>query len=921
MYATGAVGRVASGALSNLAFTNAYNLLANGQPAGPLQDIFSAGLGAATGYASPYVGEALQRTYAAVTGKPTLTMVPLLDYENNLNNPDWLATHPNAPSAEADVNALKSTLSRFGGDPGKAYVITDSNGDVATTANGAPRFFYNDVHIGYASAHDIQDYLNELAEKGTNVNLASTTQAKLPNDVEVKSQHPEYNTEQPGYDAKGNPLRGVRKYAYGPNEGMYFDVPTANGGVIQLNYNPNIGLETGAESSTTPAKVSLNPFGARGTFLTTETTPQDIFLASKAEFQADTGIDPDTPYGKTMFSKWLGEQAAAQGKSFLYPYQNYYPGTNEAQVMAGTGTNINAMDAETVLLKTQGGRAILLKLADAAGAGETPEEAAASLTPEEQQEVAKAYKEAASSSGQNARYVTPYGSILSGVASAQPSVLNALSSTTGSRASVHSISPSVAENVSPSESPSPSPSVSEITSPSISESSSPSVSESISPSVSYSSSPSASESSSPSVSPSSSPSVSTSASPSASPSPSESTSYGQKFKAVEPIPEIAQPMFTSEYTLPTKGPAYTSVYNPSLYTVLFPNSNAEAIANYNPLFPALSQRPLQNPVTMNKPIATTSSTTTTSATAPETSTTTTSTPEATTTTPQYAPTSAYDYISPQALMNVGNALPSHGTPQEQQVINNINTALQSDQLKQGISNYFNARYPQMGFVYPTSLTQPTVEQYLNNNPTYAHTFLKNALPSLNTKYPSQSTFSTSGNVLYNNAQNPYTPANAFSMLYGNAGLNQPISDYMQQLGAQNVMAALQNANRGYSTAEINGLLGNPNYFGSLMGNPAFANMYAPGLSNGYFGNPNLNPQGNLQEMASQLYNNGYIMTPQNTPAWYAEELAQIGAITPEEANYLLSGTEGEPIPTYIGPVQLSEPEAEIKKKNAIGLKT
>ena len=143
---------------------------------------------------------------------------------------------------------------------------------------------------------------------------------------------------------------------------------------------------------------------------------------------------------------------------------------------------------------------------------------------------------------------------------------------------------------------------------------------------------------------------------------------------------------------------------------------------------------------------------------------------------------------------------------------------------------------------------------------------------------------------------------------------------MQQLGPQNVMNALMGANRGYSTAEINGLLSNPNYFASLMGNPAFANMYAPGLSNGYFGNPNLSPQGSLQAMASQLYNNGYIMTPQNTPAWYAEELAQIGAITPEEANYLLSGTEGEPIPGYIGPVQLSEPEAEIKKKKAVGLK-
>jgi hypothetical protein len=399
-------------------------------------------------------------------------------------------------------------------------------------------------------------------------------------------------------------------------------------------------------------------------------------------------------------------------------------------------------------------------------------------------------------------------------------------------------------------------------------------------------------------------------------------------------------MFTSEYNIPTKGSAYTSLYNPSLYTILFPNSNAEAIAEYNPLFPALSQRPFQNPVTMNP---TTSAPVTTS-------TTTTLSPEATTTTPQYAPTSPYDYISPQALMNIGNALPSHGTPQEQQVINNVHTALQSDQLKQGISNYFSARYPQMGFTYPTSVAKPTVEQYFNSNPTYGTQFMNTAMPTLRERLMANpsllpatgltgttslagttglSSLGTAGSTtlarpseatLINNYLNSLSPANAFSMLYGNAGLSQPISDYMQQLGPQNVMNALMNANRGYSTAEINGLLNNPNYFTSLMGNPAFANMYAPGLSNGYFGNPNLTPQGNLQAMASQLYNNGYIMTPQNTPAWYAEELAQIGAITPEEANYLLSATEGEPIPGYIGPVQLSEPEAEIKKKKAVGLK-
>ena len=48
----------------------------------------------------------------------------------------------------------------------------------------------------------------------------------------------------------------------------------------------------------------------------------------------------------------------------------------------------------------------------------------------------------------------------------------------------------------------------------------------------------------------------------------------------------------------------------------------------------------------------------------------------------------------------------------------------------GIANNFNARYPQMGFTYPTTITKPTVAQYLNSNPTYGTQFMNTALPTL-----------------------------------------------------------------------------------------------------------------------------------------------------------------------------------------------
>ncbi len=69
--ATTAAGRAATGALTNLAFTNAYNVLATGQPAGPFQDLFSAGIGAGVGY----VGGFIKPTEAAPTEFKTIVGV------------------------------------------------------------------------------------------------------------------------------------------------------------------------------------------------------------------------------------------------------------------------------------------------------------------------------------------------------------------------------------------------------------------------------------------------------------------------------------------------------------------------------------------------------------------------------------------------------------------------------------------------------------------------------------------------------------------------------------------------------------------------------------------------------------------------------------------------------------------------------
>ncbi|MEM3247690.1 MAG: hypothetical protein QW207_04110, partial [Candidatus Micrarchaeaceae archaeon] len=630
--AKSALGRAATGALTNIGYTNAYNLLANGQPAPLSSDIFAGALGAGIGAASPYIGNLARNVYASALGRSIYTEMPLEDYATN-------EQFNQNPSYSVYMNKLKGVIDAvnyFGGDPSKIMVFADSNGNllmtdafghITTDVNtGAPTVLYNDVHLGYAFPQQIQDYLNKVsASTGEPLKLATTSPANLPNELTVESQHPSYNAnpEEPGTAADtGEILRGVRRYAYGPTEGMYFNVPSMQNSPIQLNYNPLLG-ETGAESSSSaPVRLSLNPFAARGTFLQTEVNPEDIFISSKADFARATGINPETPEGKVLFSKWLADTAQAQGYKYYYPYQNYYPNTNEVQVMAGTGQNINAINTEMPLIRTQPGmfgNNLFLKLATASSNGEAiPVET--TITPNEQASLAEEYNRLLASSSTPTTYYSPYGNVLSGVLSSiYPSFIN---SNISSFPSVVSLYPSATSsvNLSPSVSlslyPSTSPAISVIASPSAtpSPSSSLSLSLSTSPSASVNSyvSPTSSISFSTSQSPSASYSQSSSsslisASPSQSSSfssslsPSSSSSYSYLYSPIrkyEPLPYLRIPYWYS-YPQPTVSQVALlpsqPLYSPSLLPVILPELEPIAEASYSPLTALTTMRPLKAP--------------------------------------------------------------------------------------------------------------------------------------------------------------------------------------------------------------------------------------------------------------------------------------------------------------------------------------
>ena len=631
----GTLGKIATlnrGAITGLGVQNLYSYLTTGQPASPTSDIF----GIATGAAVPTVLESpyLQMAAAKLSGTDIASKMTISDYVDTYGTKEMPI-----------IQDFLDTIKRFGGNPDNAYLIVNQKtGSIITP-------YYQDVHLGYAKAADIYSYLREVsANNQGKINLATTSGAALPNEFTVESQSPTYNVGEPGVNAEtGQALRGVRKYAYGPEEGMYFNVPTIGGRSIQLNYAPEIAPVSG--SATEPKTVfRLNPFGTKATFLTTTTNLGNIDVASLDEFQAETGVDPNTPAGKVAFSKWLADKATSAGKEFYFPYQNYFPGTDEIQAVKTVGSAIDALDSHRALIITSGEgeplKAVFTKLITAQSTGEPLTDTLESLTPKQQQALTDAYREASLQASTPVRYSTITPSLITPTSYATPSStvtypsMSAAPMLSSSAVPATSSTPSLVtsptvsttpttSSISPSTSSSPSlPTISGVpslpipiasTTPSVPSTSSPSVT--ASPSASVSPTASATPSSVPymspgvsgypysiSVSPSSTSPIGSYPFPSYPTSPSLSPlsysgypypDYRRRSLAYPyPYPAIVgSDWYTNELaTNPKLRPKYVSRYSPSLLPLILPGIERLAERSYSPLTETTSFRPIRRPV-------------------------------------------------------------------------------------------------------------------------------------------------------------------------------------------------------------------------------------------------------------------------------------------------------------------------------------
>ena len=511
---------------------------------------------------------------------------------------DYIAKFGSNPQAD---DYIKSVID-LGGDPNDLTLYADkTTGEIAGVV-------YNDMHVSYDTAQEIGQYLQQVADQnGGKVILAHASPTSLPNNFNIQSA-----------EELGTDLGGVRANAYTPGEGLYLNLPTEGNRPIWL------GGYIDGENYGEP-EFSLNPFAnLKGTLLATETTPSNIDVETISKFLADNpDTDLSTPEGQNLLSRWLYEQAVAQGKQFGIPYQNYLPGGSEQQVMGYPGTDINTLSSQTYAFRPNEGFFAPVKFINVKMASNLPEDFIASedlsgepsgepLTQEEYANLAR--ESAATSSG--TYYYTPYGAIPSSMASAiastllnaqginplPPSTYSASSSvlrTPYSVNSIPSISPSIIQSSFPSISSSISPSISP------SASASPSPSESTSPYSSVSSMPSSTTSPSPSISPSSSsssPSSSTSSSYSSSSSSSPSRSsftYPGAMRKPLLLPYLnTYPIGAETYAHPIAPESIANIYSPSLLPLLFPEIEPEAEQSYSPLTATTTFRPLRNPTNL-----------------------------------------------------------------------------------------------------------------------------------------------------------------------------------------------------------------------------------------------------------------------------------------------------------------------------------
>ena len=498
-------------------------------------------------------------------------------------------------------------ISKFGSSPQVAdYIksVTDLGGDpndltfYANKATGnIAGVMYDGMHVSYDTAQQIGQYLQQVADQnGGKVILAHTSPTSLPNSFDIQSA-----------EETGSPLGGVRANAYRAGEGMYYNLPTEGNQPLWLS--GYLGGENYAEP-----RFSLNPFAnLKGTLLATTTTPSNIDAESLNRFFAENpGTDLSTSQGQNLLSRWLYEQAMAQGKQFGIPYQNYLPGGGEQQVMGYPGTNINMLNSQTYAFRPNEGFFAPVKFIKVGMASNLPEDmvagAGSSAEPLTQEEYANLARESAATSS-GAYYYTPYGAIPASIASAIASRLpyaqglslpspSTYSAPTSALSTPYSVSPM--PSISPSAASSPyslSPSAAMSSSPSIAQSSFPSVSSSTYPSISSSTSPSVASSPYSSV-------ASTSPSMSYSPSSVASSPYfypGSIRKPLE-LPFIGSQWFAPQRVM-AENPyeAYASIYSPSLLPEVMPELESLAEQEYSPMTALSTIRPLRAP-SVNTPI-------------------------------------------------------------------------------------------------------------------------------------------------------------------------------------------------------------------------------------------------------------------------------------------------------------------------------
>ncbi len=293
------------------------------------QELGSIELGAAIGAIAGPIFEGgmdiAKIKYAEWTGKPIETIMSV---------PQYVAKY----GENEQIPGFLGTINKLGMESDNAYVsIMDKDTGIIGTR------YYNAVNMGHGSSGRIMEYLNDIVkstgDNGLKIGSASAidTLKTLTEGVTI------HGVESADF------LGGVRAFADPEEEGMYFNLPSLNNEPIFLNYGPKLARPIAGIDSASKFAWNLNPFKAEGSFLEVDIDINDVSSTTLKEFRDETGLNPYTPEGKRALSTFIAEKAAAEGKPVFIPYQNYFSGTDELQLLGKVGRQLEFPETEKVL--------------------------------------------------------------------------------------------------------------------------------------------------------------------------------------------------------------------------------------------------------------------------------------------------------------------------------------------------------------------------------------------------------------------------------------------------------------------------------------------------------------------------------------------------------------------------------------------